>query len=181
MKKLFLTIVTFSILFLIGCQENSVTDPVTNEPTNKVQQDPSHQGTLTFERLLTDPYPVMNSYYLINGEIEYDFSLDDHNKFASVQQHTVSLNLTMSAEFTYLCTVCNDNNGEILVGYINSLSNDTIVLAGNNRYILEKSYLITGREDGMVLICRVIVTTEDVSLAEIFLVLPETELPETES
>ncbi|MCK5372657.1 MAG: hypothetical protein KAQ62_29035, partial [Cyclobacteriaceae bacterium] len=54
-------------------------------------------------------------------------------------------------------------------------SSDTITLSDNSSYILEKSYLIQGREDGMVIIFRFIVTTNDVSLAEAFLVLPEIE------
>lgn len=176
MKKLFLTIVTFSVLFVIGCQENSITDPITNEPTNKVQQpDPSHQGTIILERILTDPYPVMNSYFIINGAIEYDHRLEVLNTVPAVQQYSVSLNLTISAGFTYLCTVCSQNNEETTAGNISSRSNDTVTLTENDRYILEKSYLIQGRKDGMVLMCRFLVTTKDISLAEIFIVLPEIE------
>jgi len=175
MKKLFLTLVTFSILFVIGCQENSITDPVTVEPTNKVQPDPSHQGTISLDRMLTDPYPVMNSYFIMNGEVEYDLSLELINSGSVVQQYSVSLNLTTSAEFTYLCTVCGENNDETTAGNISSQSSDTITLSDNTEYILEKSYLIQGREDGMVIIFRFIVTTNDVSLSEAFLVLPEIE------
>ncbi len=118
MKKLFLTLVTFSILFVIGCQENSITDPITVEPTNKVQPDPSHQGTITLERMLRDPYPVMNSYFIINGEVEYDLSLELINSGSVGQQYSVSLNLTTTAEFTYLCTVCGENNDETTAGNI---------------------------------------------------------------
>ncbi len=175
MKKLFLTLVTFSILFVIGCQENSITDPITVEPTNKVQPNPFHQGTITLERMLTDPHPVMNSYFIINGEVEYAHSLEVLNTVPAVQQYSVSLNLTISAEFTYLCTVCSQNNEETTAGNISSHSSDTITLTENDKYILEKSYLIQGREDGMVIIFRFFVTTKDISLAEVFLVLPEIE------
>ena len=133
MKKLFLTIVTFSILFIIGCQENSITDPITVEPTNKV-----------------DPIPPN-------------------------PQYAVTLNLTFSAELTYLCTVCGENNEETTAGFISSQSSDTVTLTENNSYILEKSYLIQGREDGMVIMFRFLVTTEDINLTEVFLVLPEIE------
>jgi len=167
MKKLFLTIVTFSILFVIGCQENSITDPITVEPTNKVQQDPSHQGTITLDRMLGDPYPVMNSFFIINGEIEYDYRLAVLNTVPAIQQYSVSLQLNISAGLTYLCTVCGENNEETPAGYISGQSNDTITLIDNERYILEKSYLVQGREDRMVLIIKLLVTT--------FLVLPEEE------
>jgi len=181
MKKLFLSIITFSILFVIGCQENSITDPITIEPTNKVQPDPSHQGTITLERMLRDPYPVMNSFFIINGEIEYKHRLEVINTVPPVQQYSVSLRLSISAGLTYLCTVCGENNEETQVGYISGQSNDTITLIENDRYILEKSYLIQGREDGMVLIIKFLVTIKDMRLDEIFLVLPEDEsLGETE-
>ena len=173
MKKLFLTLVTFSILFVIGCQENSITDPITVEPTNKVQPDPSHQGTITLERMLRDPYPVMNSYFIINGAIEYEHRLEVLNTVPGVPQYSVSLNLTISAGLTYFCTVCSQNNEEPPAGFISGQSTDTVTLTENNSYILEKSYLIQGREDGMVLVCRFLITTKDVRLDEVFLVLPE--------
>ncbi len=175
MKKLFLTIVTFSILFIIGCQENSITDPLTVEQTNKVQPDPSHQGTITLERMLTDPYPVMNSFYIVNGEIQYRHTVQLLDPIPPNPQYVVSLNLTFSAELTYLCTVCGENNEETTAGFISSQSSDTVTLTENNSYILEKSYLIQGREDGMVIMFRFLVTTEDINLTEVFLVLPEIE------
>jgi len=175
MKKLFLTIVTFSVLLVIGCQENSITDPTSIEPTNKVQQDPSRQGTITLDRMLGDPYPVMNSFFIINGEIDYNYRLEVINTVPAVQQYSVSLRLSISAGLTYLCTVCGENNEETTAGYINGQSNDTVTLTGNDGYILEKSYLVQGREDGMVLIIKLLVTTKDVSLYEMFLVLPEEE------
>jgi len=91
MKKLFLTIVTFSILFVIGCQENSITDPISVEPTNKVQQtDPSHKGTITLERMLTDPYPIMNSFYIVNGEIQYRHTVQLLDPIPPIPQYVVS-------------------------------------------------------------------------------------------
>ena len=174
MKNLILFFVAVSVLFVIGCQENTITDPITVEPTSKVQQtDPSHQGTIILDRMLTDPYPVMNSYFILNGEVEYDYRLEALNTVPAVKQYSVSLNLTLSVGLTYLCTVCGENNAETTAGNISSQTNDTLTLTENERYILEKSYLIQGREDGMVLVFRFIVTTSDISLAEIFLVLPE--------
>ena len=164
MKKLFLTTVVFSVLFIIGCQENSITDPVTVELTNKVQPGPTHQGTITLERMLTNPYPVMNSYYMVNGAIEFEHSLEVLNTVPAVQQYSASIKLAISAGLTYLCTVCGENNDEPPAGFISSQSNDTVTFAENDRYILEKSYQIQGREDGMVLVCRFFITTKDVRL-----------------
>jgi len=177
MKNLFLFFVAVSVLFVMGCQENTITDPVSIEPTSKAQQDLSRQGIITLERVLADPYPVMNSFFILNGEIEYVYRLEVSNSDLAVQQYSGSVQLNIFAGLTYLCTVCsqNNNNEEPPAGFISSQSTDTVTLTENGKYILEKSYLIQGREDGMVLICRFLVTTRDISIAEMFLVLPEIE------
>lgn len=174
MKKLLLTIVTFSVLFVIGCQENSITDPVAVDPQNKVPvTDQLIQGTIILERMITDPYPVLNSYYIINGAVEYDFTIVS-NKIPPVQEYSVSLNLNIAAGLTYVCTVCGEeNDDDALVGNISSQSTDIITLIDDDSYILEKTYLIQGRDDGMVLHCKFIATTGGVTLEEIYLVLPE--------
>jgi hypothetical protein len=176
MKKLFLTLVTFSILFVIGCQENSITDPLTVEPTNKVQQtDPSNQGTITLERMLTDPYPVMNSYFIINGAIEYEHTLGYLDPIPPNPQYVVSLNLSVTADLTYFCTVCSPSDEDASVGSISSESNDemSISIWEDEIFLLEKSFPIQGREDGMVLKCTFHVTTIGVGLDEMWLELPD--------
>jgi len=174
MKKLFLTLVTFSILFVVGCQENSITDPITVEPANKVQQpDPSNQGTITLERMLTDPHPVMNSYFIINGAIEYEHTLVTREPIPP--ETFVSLNLSVSADLTYFCTVCSTPNEDTLAGSISNESNDEIFISiwEDEIFLLEKSFPIKGRKDGMVLKCTFHVTTIGVGLNDMWLVLPE--------
>jgi len=181
MKKLFLTIVTFSVLFVIGCQENSITDPITVEPTNKVQPNPSHQGTITLESMLTDPYPVMNSFYIVNGSIEYEHTLVYLDPIPPAPQYYISLHLSISANLTYLCTVCSTPNEETLAGSISIDTNDKVYVSEEGIYLIEKSFPIQGREDGMVLVCRFLVTTDGVGLNEMWLELPETNLVNNES
>jgi len=64
---LFIILMIFS-LFLIGCKENSIIDPVTNNDDNNIKiVDPQEilQGVIQLERVLNDPYPVGNSFYKI--------------------------------------------------------------------------------------------------------------------
>jgi len=37
MKNLIISLAAASVLFVIGCQENSITDPIANESSHKVQ------------------------------------------------------------------------------------------------------------------------------------------------
>ena len=175
MKKFFLTTVAFSVLLLIGCQENSITDPIQDVGQQDLQKndDPLvHQGTITLTDMLTDPYPVMNSYFIVNGQIDYEHTLEYFDPIPPAPQYSISVHLSISAELTYLCTVCSSPTVETLAGYISSETDDVIYDSGNGIYLLEKSFQAQGREDGMNLICRFLVTTASIELDAMWLVLP---------
>ena len=78
MKKLFLSLVVFSILFVIGCQENTITDPLsTNSPgmqgiTNGIAVKNVVPGVISFENELTSPYPANTiiECFIVAGAIE---------------------------------------------------------------------------------------------------------------
>ena len=179
MKKLFLTTVIFSVLFIIGCQENSITDPIGDIDQKEVNKsdDPSvHQGTITLEGMLVDPNPVMNSYYIINGEIQYQHSLILLDPIPPNPQYSVDLNLSVTADFTNFCTVCEPQTSEFSSGTISTETNDNVYVSVDGIYLLEKTFPIEGREDGMVLVCRFLVTTDGLGLNEMWLELPDTDL-----
>jgi len=183
MKKLFLTLVTFSLLFVIGCQENSITDPLTVELTNKVQPDPSNQGTITLDRMLRDPYPVMNSYFKINGVIEYEHKMVYRDQIPPNTQYQVYLNLSVTADFKYFCTVSDPQTSDFSAGTISNESNDEISISiwEDEIFSLEKSFPIQGREDGMVLVCKFFVTAIGIGLDEMWLELPDINLVDNET
>ncbi|MHA1593040.1 MAG: hypothetical protein ACTSUP_11310 [Candidatus Heimdallarchaeaceae archaeon] len=174
MKKFFLTTVAFSVLLLIGCQENSITDPIQDVGQQDLQKndDPlAHQGTITLTGMLTDPYPVMNSYFIVNGQIDYEHTLEYFDPIPPSPQYSISLHLSINAELIYFCSVCSPPTNETLAGNIDSESEDIIYFSGNGS-LLEKSFLIQGREDGMRLVCKFFVTTVGIELEAMWLVLP---------
>lgn len=165
MKILYLLILVFSILILIGCQENSITDPLTTEAVNKNQiPGPYQHGFISLKGMLNDPYPIGNSFYVINGQIEYEHRL--------VSQNHVSLHLLTNANLQYLCTVCSPPNSEELVGFISNDSKDYLLI-NESFIILEKTFIIQGRKDGMVLKCRFRVSTSTLELNAMWLALPD--------
>ena len=173
MKKFLLTGVVLSVLLLIGCQENSITDPIKVEPKSKVQQtEQTHQGTITLGRMLTDPYPVMNSYFIINGVIKYERTLVYLDPIPPNPQYSIALNLSVTADFNNFCTVCEPQISELSDGTISIGTNDNVYVSDDGIYLLEKTFPIQGREDGMVLVCRFLVTTDGVGLNEMWLELP---------
>lgn len=171
MKNVLFSIIALMILFVTGCKENSITNPIQDVNLQK-NIDPSVQtGTIKLERMLRDPYPVMNSHYKINGEIQYRITVQTFDPIPPNPQYLISLNLLVSANFTNFCTVCEPLTSEDYAGTISIETNDYILDSGASKSQLEKTFKIHGREDEMVLKCRFLVTTDSVVLDAMWLSL----------
>ena len=110
-------------------------------------------------------------------EIQYQHTLADI--LDPIPQHPQYL--ICSVIFQYLLilqTVVLFVNQTNLTGiYFGTISIETEILVtmsedGNGMYILEKSFSIQGRTDGMVLMCRFNVTTDGIELNAMSLKLP---------
>jgi hypothetical protein len=169
MKKFFLTTVAFSVLLIIGCQENSITDPIDQQDLQKTDDHLVHQGTITLEGLLLDPSVSIEKYLAISGQIDYVHRIELVDPIPPAPQYYVSLSLSVNASLTSM----DSPNEQLMV--ITSESEDIIYVSEDGIYLLEKSFTIRGRveDDGMFLFCRFLVTTDGVGLNEMLLVLPE--------
>jgi len=159
MKKLLFALVFSSVLLLIGCQESSITDPVSTELTNKVQDPEGNitRGTIPLEGLLAVP-GGFNSYYAIEGEINYVHELIILDPIPPAPQYYVELSLNVRAVLTDVFSAGHNTFT------IASSSNDIFYVSEEGIYILEKSYPLLGNNDGLVLVCRFLVTTDGVGL-----------------
>jgi len=183
MKNLIISLAAASVLFFIGCQENSITDPIANESSNKVQAvtpDTYFHGVIPLEGVLNDPYPVGNSFYRISGQIEYDFRILYMDPIPPVPQRYASLYFETNADLRYFCTVCSPSELDELSGFIAEVSEDFVPLGGNFASLLEKTFTIQGREDGMVLKVRFAVTNDRIELSAMWLALPNANTVATE-
>jgi hypothetical protein len=171
MKNLILTLVAFSVLLLMSCQENSITDPIQNTELQKTDAPSVTTGTILLEGMLQDPHPVMNSYYFINGEIQYEHTLQYLDPIPPNPQYTVSLNLSVAANLTYFCTVCTPEFDEVSAGTVSDETSDNFYVSEEGIYLLEKTFVIQGRDDGMALVCRFMITTDGVGLNAMWLEL----------
>lgn len=175
MKNLIISLAAASVLFVIGCQENSITDPIANQPVEKPQvgiPDTYIHGTIPIETVLSDPYLVMNSFYRIIGQMEYDLRVFQTDPMPPVPQRYLSLHLETNAELQYFCTFYPFNEEDNLDGFISDVSEDYIPLGGNFVSLLEKTFTIQGREDGMVLKVRFNVTNDRIEINAMWLALP---------
>ena len=159
MKKLLFSPVVFSVLLIIGCQENSITDPVSIETTNKSQNQEGSisRGTIPLEGILVH-HGGFNSYYSIEGSIEYTHELILFDPKPPSPQYNVYLNLSVDAILT------NPDLPGRNSWTISSESEDVFYVSEDGIYILEKSFPVLDRNDGLALVCRFLVTTDGVGL-----------------
>ena len=165
MKNLFLTIVVFSVLFIIGCQENSITDPVQQE-LQKTDDPSILSGTILLEGILEVPNQP-KSYLSINGRVGYIHRIELSNSISTTARQNVSLSLTINAG---LSDTYSEKHPYWL---ISSKSQDIIYLSKDGIYQFVTSFPIQDRSDGMVLVCSFLVTTEGVRLSEMWLAVQE--------
>ena len=175
MKNLFISLAAASVLLFIGCQENSIVDPVINEPSEKVQagtSDNYFHGIIPIESVLNDPYPIGNSFYRISGQIEYNFrKIFMDPKLPPAQQH-ISLHVEINADLQNFCTVCPPTPEDELSGFISEIFDSYVPIAGNTVSFLEKTFAIQGCEDKMVLKARFSFSNDKVKLNAMWLALP---------
>ena len=161
MKNLLLTLSAFSVLFLIGCQENSITDPIQDTELQKTDNPSVLTGTMILEGLLEIPNQP-NSYLSINGQADYVHELFLVDPIPPAPQYYISLHLNVNAELTEISSVDPTYS-------ISALSEDIFYVSEEGIYLLEKTFSIQGRNDGLVLVCRFLVTTDGIGLNSMWL------------
>jgi len=167
MKKTIFSIVVSVVLLFIGCQENSITDPVPTDPLNKTQ----NQGTTTtsgyfpLEGILISPTNVFNSYFSIEGGINYVHEKVFLDPIPPAPQYYISLKFTVEAVLSDpVSTGHNSWN-------ISSESEDYVYVSEEGMLVFEKTFPVQGREDGLALVCRFLVTADGVGLSDKWLVV----------
>ena len=164
MKNLLLTLVTFSVLLLIGCQENSITDPNQGAELQKTDDPSVTTGTIPLEGTLEIPNQP-NSYMSINGQADYVHELFLVDPIPPAPQYYVNLSLNVYAELIDLSSPSDP------IWIISTQTNDIFYVSEEGIYLLVKTFVVQGREDGMVLKCRFLVTTDGIGLNEMWLEL----------
>jgi hypothetical protein len=158
MKNLLLTFVTFSVLLLIGCQENSIVDPIQDNQLQKTNNPTITSGTIPLGDLLVLP-GGFQTYYTIEGQIDYTHELFLLDPIPPAPQYYIEVNLSIRAKLS-------DGVNKL---YISTSSIDKIYVSEEGIVILEKVYPVLGGNTGLLFICRFLVTTDGLGLNEMFL------------
>lgn len=170
-------LIAAAIISFSGCQENDITGPVNTIDKDQLDTgDSYYQGIIRLDGVLDDPYPIGNSFYRIFGQIEYDQQNIFSDPALISSTRFANIHLVANAEMQYVCTVCSSSPEDELSGFLSEISDDRVALAGNSVSLLEKTYTIQGRDDGMMLKFRFAVTFNGIELSAMWLALPETDV-----
>ena len=177
MKKLFLSFVVFSVLVVIGCQENTITDPlitdspgvkaVANETANKdIPRDfTDHPDIIKFQKKLESPFTPVTAFdkhtFVAGGTIKFEHNVDFLNPPGPLYRVIVNLSINAELKETWLGgSACWTITGE---------TKDVIYLSGNHSVTRIKYFEIKGRSDGMMLACRFGIDKDGIALINLWL------------
>ena len=178
MKNLFLFFVAVLVLFVIGCQENTITDPLsaetlgtqgaTNEAVDKdIPQDyQDHPNIIKFQKKLKPPFATFDNHtFEVGGAITFEHNLEYLNPPGPLYRVTVNLLINAELKEEWL--------GGSARWAITGETKDLIYLTGNHSVILVKYFKVEKRGDGMGLACRFGVDKDGVALIDLWLTSPD--------
>ena len=170
MKKIFLALVISTVLFLMGCENNSLTDPNSADTVgkNELSNGKTTRGSIPLDRILVVP-GLGNDYYQIKGNINYTHELIKQDPSLTPERYDVKLDISVNAQLTDIYSSDPKNNSWT----ISSDSKDLVYVSREGIYVLYRSYPVIGRNDKLQLVCTFIVTTDGVGLDNVELKVPQ--------
>jgi len=156
MKNLFLSTIVFSVLFNVGCQENTITEPT--QFLAKGENSNSRES-IALSFILEDPQGGSSQ---LTGEARYVHQILNNDEETGL--YRISLQLEMNSLLSGL-------DGPVSSEWtINGQSVDVFYVSEEGIYIQQKAYYIENRFD-VVLVVQYLVTTEGVGVPNLWLEL----------
>jgi len=168
MKNLFFVLVLIFAAFFNACQENSITDPITNETSEKDinYYNNLNSNTIILNAWLLDPSQNPHTALQITGTIGYGVSSNFGNHITANLAYNTIVKMKINAVLD--CPIVID--GSSAFGYcVNKETVDYIMIDpyGQREYRLVKNYEITGCRDRICLEATFGVTTTSVILKDL--------------
>jgi hypothetical protein len=170
MKRIFLALVISTVLFLMGCEKNSINDPNSAGTVgkNEFSNGNTTRGSISLDRILVI-YGMGNDYYQIKGNINYTNELIKQYPDQTAERYDVKLDISVNAQLSDIYSSDPKNKNWT----ISSDSEDLVYVSREGIYVLYRSYPVIGRKDNLQLVCTFIVTTDGVGLDNVELKVPK--------
>lgn len=161
MKKIFFLMAFSLVLLLIGCNENSASNPVSPDTINKSASGlgTEHRGDIYLDQKLQSP-DVLGDYFQLNGDINYTEETLGQIPQSSIAGLDEKLDISIEATLTDISV----NTTKPVIWKISSESGDLVTLPQNGSNELVKTYLVPGRTDKLELVCTFTVTLDGLKL-----------------
>jgi len=171
MKNLIFAFVLIFAAFFNACQENSITDPIANDTSEKDINYYFNQAnhTIILDAWLADPSQNPGSPLQITGTINYGVCSKVGNQISANNAYNLVIKMKIDAMLRYCNPPIDGNINYTTPGYcIRKETVDYIKLdpLGGREYKLVKNYEISGCDNRIFLQCTFAVTTTRVVLRD---------------
>ena len=174
---LVLFLAVFSVLFVIGCQENTITGPLVTEfsetqsgtsvtaDKNLPQDYKKYPNIIKFKRVLNLANSP-NTYFIVAGTIKVDQKIHNPASDPINGVYRVTVGLSIDADMKEL--------GNSLGHWsIKGNTQNTVYLVRDESISIVKHYKIKERCDGMLLACKFEFTLDGVALQGMWITFPK--------
>jgi hypothetical protein len=166
MKRTASILAILSATFILGCQENTITDPIAAVGSADRQLSKAQPGnSLILEAVLLEPGNFINSFIVVTGQVGYTATVVALDPVPPNPQYAVRLTLTADA-------LLRPYYSNYPVWSISGASEDWVMIPDSGTTSLTKRYRIEGRNDGLWLNLRFRITLASVELSNMWLELP---------
>jgi len=172
MKNLLVIFVIIFAAFFNACQENSITDPITD---NNLEKNSSYyanlnNGKIKLDEELLDPSQRPGTPYNIFGAIEYGIS-NTVNQISAEQYYNTIVKIKIGAILKPSALIDKSSNYSSSSLVIKKTTEDflNISMTGAREIKLTKKYEITGSNNHLNLVCTFAVTSNKLILKEMHL------------
>jgi hypothetical protein len=156
MKNLFVTLVTFSLALIIGCNENLINEPGT---VLEKSNDLITRNVIQFSRDLRDPVTGLS---VIQGTLTYTHQIINQFKYDEGKSK-ISITLELEAALYGKVNMINKQWG------VKGKSYHEVSVSQEGIFPLTEKYTVKDRKD-VILVVQYLVTTDGVGIADMRLV-----------
>jgi len=156
MKTLFITLATFSLALIIGCQEGMFNEP--SETMLKQKSDLVNPNIISMNYKVKDPLYGTSK---VTGEVTYTHEVINQ-QMGPIGFKRISLQLSLDSELENLLSM------SPIKWRVRGKSQDVVTVSEEGILLIEKSYWINNRTD-VVLLVQYLVTTDGVGISGVSL------------
>jgi hypothetical protein len=178
MKKiLFSAVVSSFLLLLIGCQDNSMTNPVSSQSLNKTDPIGSNfvENVIPLDYKLIDPVNK-DIEYKLSGDISYTEEVLKSGTQDVAPQYAIKLDNSILANLK----IISSSDIKLNSWKISSQADNIVKITSDNADILVKSFPVIGNPDRLELVCTFTVSADGEELTKVALESPVVKLTTTD-